>query len=129
MLIWYANIPEETGWYLHRQTGGWTAVSLVLLFGHFVIPFLALISRGPKRRRPLLIAGAIWVLIMHWIDVYWLVMPGASPEHVPLGLVDVACFVGVGGLFVAAIIHALRDHALIPERDPRLEESLAFENV
>ena len=129
MLIWYANIPEETVWYLHRQNGTWAAVSLVLLFGHFVVPFLALISRRPKRRKPLLVAAAVWVLVLHWLDMYWLVMPTVSPEHLGLHLTDLACFIGLGGLFVAAAAHALRNCSLIPERDPRLTESLTFENV
>jgi len=132
MLIWYANIPEETGWYLHRQEGGWAAVSLLLLFGHFVLPFLALISRHPKRRPAVLVVGAVWVLLMHWVDIFWLVLPGtrfAEGGRVPLHLMDLFCFVGVGGLFVAAAIHRLRDHSLVPERDPRLPQSLSFENV
>jgi hypothetical protein len=129
LLIWYANIPEESVWYLRRQSGDWAAVSLGLLFAHFVVPFLALLSRVPKRRKPALAAVAVWVLVVHWIDVYWLVMPGAGASGVRLGLMDLACFVGVGGLFVAAAVAALRRHALIPERDPRLTESLTFENV
>jgi len=129
MLIWYANIPEETGWFLVRQSSGWGWVSLALLFGHFLVPFVALISRYPKRRKHILVLGAVWVLLMHWIDIYWLVMPSVSPNRVPVHLLDLTCFAGVGMLFVAAAAHGLRNCSLIPERDPRLSESLAFENV
>jgi hypothetical protein len=134
MLIWYANIPEETQWYLARQNGGWVAVTLVLLFGHFVLPFLALVSRIPKRRKFVLVIPAIWMLLMHWVDIYWLVMPGVTlgdlpADRVPFGVMDVACFVGVGGLFLAAAAHRARNRSLVPERDPRLLESLTFENV
>jgi hypothetical protein len=134
LLIWYANIPEETRWFLRRQTGAWTWISLALLFGHFVVPFLLLISRHPKRRKATLTVAAVWVLLMHWLDIYWLVMPSAHWEgldegSVPVGLPEVAGFVGIGGLFVAAAVYALRNGALVPERDPRLPESLAFENV
>jgi hypothetical protein len=59
LLIWYANIPEETVWYLRRQSGSWAAVSLVLLFAHFVVPFVALLSRVSKRRKSLLAAVAV----------------------------------------------------------------------
>jgi hypothetical protein len=129
MLIWYGNLPEETGWFLKRQSGGWAWVSLALLFGHFVIPFLALLSRFVKRR-PMLLAGAgVWMLAMHWLDLYWLVMPEFSPDAVLLGPVDVLCLVGLLGLFAGSTVLWLRRHPLLPERDPRLSESLAFENV
>ena len=129
MLIWYGNMPEETGWYLDRQTGGWTWTSLALLFGHFVIPFLALLSRFPKRRKGLLVGIALWALIMHWVDLYWLVMPGGGGHAVLPGLADLACTVGIGGVLAAATVFRMRRRALIPVRDPRLEESLRFENA
>jgi len=135
MLIWYANIPEETVWFLKRQTGDWTKLSLFLLFGHFIIPFIMLISRWVKRRSGVLFVGAFWVLLVHWADIYWLVMPEMpSVRHgdvgqVPLHLLDLTCFIGLGGLFIAVMAWLLRKRALIPVKDPRLEESLAFENV
>ena len=127
MLMWYANLPEETSWYAARQTGSWTAVSLVLLFGHFVVPFLALMSRDVKRRKPLLVAGAAWMLLMQWTDVYWLVMPGKSPGTIPFSLMDVAVFLGVGGLFFAAAVRRMGAHPLVAVKDPRLSESLGYE--
>jgi hypothetical protein len=129
MLIWYANIPEETGWFLRRQTHGWGAVGLVLILGHFAGPFVALMSRVPKRRPGLLALAAAWLLAMHWVDLYWVVMPEASPEHAAPHVVDFALLVGFGGLFVAAAARALRGRSLVPERDPRLDESLNFENA
>ncbi len=129
LLIWYANIPEETGWYLARQTGGWTAVTVLLLFGHFFAPFLGLLSRYPKRQMLLLMPGALWVLLMHWVDLYWLVMPGFSPGRVPLHLLDLTLFLGLGGLSASLILLRLRGRSVIPERDPRLAASLEFENA
>jgi hypothetical protein len=128
MLMWYANLPEETSWYAARQTGSWTAVSLTLLFGHFLVPFLALLSRNIKRRKPLLVAAASWMLLMQWADVYWLVMPGKSAGRVPISLMDLAVFLGVGGLFFAAAVRRLGAHALVAVKDPRLSESLGYEN-
>jgi len=129
MLIWYTNLPEETVWYAARQTGPWAAVSLLLLFGHFLAPFFLLMSRHPKRRRAVLLAAAVWLLAMHWLDLFWLVMPGARDTGSLLRLVDLACFVGLGGLFLAALAWRLRRANLIPLRDPRLAESLGFENA
>ena len=129
MLIWYANIPEETVWLLRRQTGGWERIGFVLLFGHFVLPFLVLLPRFVKRRKGLLALPALWILIMHWFDLYWLIMPELRSEGVPLSLRDLLLFVGVGGVYFAALAHRLRDRALVPERDPRLAESLIMESV
>jgi hypothetical protein len=129
MLIWYANIPEETAWYLRRHSEVWNPISLALVFGHFLIPFLLFLSRHPKRRALSLAVMAVWILVIHWVDLYWLVLPNLSPEAAPFGLMDVALFVGMGGLFLAAAANRMRRHALIPLKDPRLGESLAFENV
>ena len=128
MLIWYANIPEETGWYVDRQTGPWTAVSLVLLFGHLLIPFFGLLSREVKRRRILLGAWAAWMLVIHWVDLYWLIMPTFAPGHLPFGPTDLCCMIAVGGPFLAGLLWSARGRALLPMKDPRLDESLAFEN-
>jgi hypothetical protein len=128
MLIWYANIPEETVWYLARQTGGWMWVSVVLLFGQLLIPFFGLISRWAKRWKFSLGFWAAWLMVMHWIDIYWLVMPNCSPENPSFGLIDVACIVGIGGLYLAGLLWTSRRRSLVPIGDPRLEESLEFEN-
>jgi hypothetical protein len=128
MLMWYANLPEETVWYRARQTGGWTAVSVFLIVGHFLVPFLALMSRNVKRRLTLLVAGAGWMLFMHYVDLTWLIRPAHSPGIVPLSLMDLATFLGIGGIFGAALLRRLSAHALVPTNDPRLPESLSFEN-
>jgi hypothetical protein len=129
MLIWYANIPEETGWYLRRQTGGWGAVGLLLLFGHFLVPFLALLARAPKRRKGFLVQAALLLLAMHGFDMYYLAVPdsgaGAFPPH-PLYF---TLFLGMAGLSIAAAGRRLARCSLIPEKDPRLKESIAFENA
>lgn len=149
MLIWYANIPEETEWYLARQIGGWGMVTVALLFGHFFGPFLALISRHPKRMRNVLAMAAVWMVAIHFIDIYWLAMPKVPAElvhtatsyqalarevtpadvHYGWSPLDLTCLLGLAGLVVAATFRKLGGCSLIPERDPRLHESLAFENI
>ena len=130
MLIWYANIPEETGWLARRQNHGWGWVGLLLLFGHFLVPFLALMSRAPKRRPRCSRAVAVWMLVMHWVDLYWLVMPAGSPgSPVPSSRGPHLAGRLSARLFLAGAAFALRGRSLVPERDPRLEESLAFENA
>jgi hypothetical protein len=129
MLIWYASLPEETIWYLRRQTGSWAGVSWLLLFGHFVVPFMGLLPRFVKRNPRMLVVPAAWMLVMHWMDIYWLVMPQMSPEGVPFSLMDLTCFLALGGLCATATIRRLAGRSLVPEGDPRLAESLVFESV
>lgn len=135
VLIWYANIPEETFWYFARQQDWFLVVSFVLLFGHFVLPFLLLISRIPKRRKYLLGAAGAYMLIMHWVDIHYLVGPVAHHfhgEYVHIETAQVTDFtllVGLGGLFVYGVARLVPGRALLPHRDPRLAESLSFENI
>jgi hypothetical protein len=129
MLLWYANIPEETAWLLRRQEHGWGVIGLVLVAGHFLLPFLLLLPRGTKRRPRRLAAVAAWALAMHWLDLYWLVMPEVSPGDALPQTVDVALLVGLVGLFAASAVLVVRSRSLLPEGDPRLEESRRFENA
>ena len=129
MLIWYANIPEETEWFQQRQTGGWLYFSLLLLFGHFVLPFAGLLSRHVKRNLVALTSWAIFLLGMEWVDLYWLIMPSASEAGPPLSLMDLTCWVGMAGVFVAHFGFMARGKRLVPVQDPRIAESLAFENA
>ncbi len=128
-LIWYANLPEETIWYRARLEGSWEGVSLLLMAGHFGVPFFYLMGRDVKRRGWTLAVGGVWLLAMHFVDLYWQVMPTLHPEGVRPSILDVAALVTVGGCFVAAASWLLRRQALVPLRDPRLAESLAFENA
>jgi len=128
MLMWYANIPEETLFYLHRQEHGWEWVGLALVFGHFLLPFLVLLSRAPKRRKGALAAAAGWLLLMHWVDLYWFIMPVGS-EHAAVNWASLALTVGLGGVLVARLLWGARSVSLVPEKDPRLLESLTFENA
>ncbi|MCC6124862.1 MAG: quinol:cytochrome C oxidoreductase [Pirellulales bacterium] len=129
LLIWYANIPEETQWYLLRQNGAWKWISLALLFGQLLIPFAALLSRHVKRQKYLLGFSAAWVLAMHWLDLYWVVMPSMKTERPPFNPIDVCLLVGLVGLYAAGVLRAAAGRSLIPRSDPRLEEALAFENT
>jgi hypothetical protein len=133
LLIWYANIPEETVWYRPRQGDTWwIGISLLLLFGHFVAPLLALMSRGAKRRPYLLVAAAIWLLAMHWLDLYYVVAPRPWLTGHPtaaLHATDLLLLLGLGGLFVALLVWPLGRRMLLAGRDPRLAESLSYENV
>ena len=127
-LIWYANMPEETLWFAERLHGSWLRVAQVLIVGHFAVPFLFLLPRTVKRNSIGLTLGAIWLLALHWVDLHWVIMPQIHPEGFALTTADVATFVGVGGIFIGAFGMFLKKQSVIPLKDPRLHESLAFEN-
>ena len=129
MLIWYANLSEETGWFLRRQSDGWQWIGLILIIGHFLVPFLALLGRQPKRNPRLLALAAVWQLAMGWVDIFCLVGPEAEAGHALPRVVDLALLIGLGGLAVAFAVWMMSRRSLIAERDPRLEESLLFENA
>jgi hypothetical protein len=128
-LVWYANLPEETIWFKARLEGSWKTVSIILMVGHFGVPFLYLMGRAVKRRGSTLAVGGAWLLAMHFLDLYWQIMPTLHPEGIRPSVLDIAAFFAVGGCFVAAASWLMRRQALVPIRDPRLDESLAFENA
>ena len=86
MLIWVANLPEEIPFFIVRFKTDWAALGVVLIFGHFFIPFGALLSRSLKRDRRKLALVAVWILAIHYVDVYWLVVPTLSPRSLDVPL-------------------------------------------
>lgn len=131
MLIWYASLPEETTYYHKRWSEGgpgWKAVSLAIVFGHFIVPFFVLLSRNAKRALTPLGLGAAIILLFHFVMVYWLVMPyygvGLNPS-----LADLACLMAVGGLYFTLVLYRMTKHPLVPIKDPRLDRSLHFVNA
>jgi hypothetical protein len=132
MLIWYANIPEETVFFLHRVSGGWGAISYALPVAHFFVPFLYLLSRHVKRSRVALAWAAVWMLAMQVMDIYWLVLPnfkaGEGEPVLSVSWMDVMALVGMAGAFLGAFGFFLKKAKVIAVNDPRLPESLAHEN-
>lgn len=126
MLIWIANIPEEVPWYILRINGGWRWVGAFLAVFHFVVPFFLLLSRDLKRSPRALSWVAAWLLLAHWIDVYWLVMPHLHADAPRPSLLDLTAFVGVGGVAIAFAVLRMRGVAAVPVRDPHLEDSLRY---
>jgi hypothetical protein len=136
-LIWYANITEETRLFLLRNTEGWNTVAwLGLLVGHFVVSFILLLSAGRKKRTNTMNWVCGWVLLMHCVDWYWLVIPERGPslthgESLWLGgawVGDIVAFVTIGGLTAWAYLRRLAKASLYPCRDPRLLESVLCSN-
>ncbi|MBW1760713.1 MAG: hypothetical protein JRJ64_04320, partial [Deltaproteobacteria bacterium] len=116
MLIWYAGIPEEATWFHKRWEGGWMFVSYLLIFGHFVAPFLLLISRVQKRALGWLQVMCFWVILMHIVDIYWFIMPQAGAFQVQLA--DVGALLFVGGVFFAYVFWQLGRSTASAEPSP-----------
>lgn len=128
MLIWYANLPEETFFFAMRWVGGWKALSVLLILGHFVFPFLLLLSRNAKRNMKLLAFAAVWMLFMHWVDMYWLVMPNFHAD-VSFSWLDLAGFLGPVGVLALVLAWQASRSPLYPLKDPRLAETMRNVNL
>ncbi len=126
MLIWYANIPEETSFYVLRSTGSWKVLGILLVVGHFIIPFCLLLFRGPKANARFLGVVAFWILTMHLLDVYMLVLPVLHPEGFQPAVLDVVALLAIGSTLGAFFLKGLGDSPLWPSRDPRLAEAVNF---
>ncbi len=130
MLIWYASIPEETTYYHMRWNEGWQTFSLALTLAHFVVPFFFLMSRNVKRRVSLLAFGAGWLLVMHVLQCFWLVMPYANEgAGLDVHWMDIASVLAVGGIYLAFVFFRLTQVPLVPVGDPRLDRALHHEVV
>ncbi len=126
ILIWYADLPEETFWYMQRWTGSWKLVSLALLFGHFVIPFLVLLPRSIKSNLKVLKVMSVWMLFAHALDLYWLIMPTYKKTGAPFSWNELGFFFLAAGLIMVVFKLRSKNENLIPIGDPKLEAGLDF---
>lgn len=128
-LIWYSNIPEEAAFYNLRKDGGYMPLFVLLCFGHFLVPFLVLLFRDVKRSTLMLRLVAVWMLIMHGCDLFFMVRP--IVKSVPVGehiWIDVFGILGPVSLFLGLVVWKMGRAPLVPIKDPRLDELLAHKN-
>lgn len=126
LLMWIANLPEEAGWFKLRLEGGWKSVSIALFVLGFLLPFFVLLSRNLKLKTRPLAAVAVYLLVMHAVDMYWLIWPAYSPQAPSFHWTLITAFAGVGGLSVAAAIFLARGRYTLPVKDPYISESLRY---
>jgi hypothetical protein len=120
IVIWFGNLKHEIPWYLHRIDGAWSVVTLALFVLHFVVPFTLLLFRRLKQNKTSLARVAWLVLAAHLIDTYWLIVPDFQRGGVEFHWLDIAAVVAVGGIWLGAFAHRLRQHELLPQREPEL---------
>jgi hypothetical protein len=123
MLIWYANLPEETIFFKHRMEGGWAIASVLLVMFKFVIPFLALLPRWTKRDFNFLSVICVMILITQFFDIHWLIYPNFNDQEVLFSLWEVAIFAGFAGTFGIVVTRFLSQNSLVPMHDVFLQES------
>ncbi len=126
MLIWYANLPEETIWFIHRWEGSWVAVSLIIIFIHFVIPFFVMVSQASKMNPAKLKFMAIWILIAHYIDLYWVVLPVYSPKGAVFGWIEFSFLILGFGLMLLVFVLKAKNNNMVPIGDPKLQRGIDF---
>ncbi len=126
LLIWIAGLPDETPFYITRFSRGWAGVGILLIVGNFFIPFGALLSRSLKRNPAQLAKVAGWILFIHLVDIFWLVMPSRDPEGIAFRWTDVTAFLGVGLVGIAYGVSRLRGKLPVPVKDPYIAESIRY---
>jgi hypothetical protein len=123
LIIWAGNLPEEITWYMTRLSGGWAYVGLWLVLFHFAVPFVLLLSRPFKRDIRRLVWLAVWLMLMRYVDLFWMIEPNFS-ARVHLTLADVVVPVAMGGLWLAYFFRNLSSLPLLPAYDPEAQEVL-----
>lgn len=123
-IIWNANVPEETFWYLLREKGSWFGVSMVIIFGHFFFPFLMLLRIDWKLKPAIIVPLAAWAWLMHYFDMHFNIMPKLHPDGFHLAFVDIGLFLLVGGWLTRMFLATLHSAPLYPQRDPRIAEAM-----
>lgn len=126
LLIWYANLPEESFWMINRWKNGWEIFSFILIFCHFLIPYFALLSQQANSNLNRLKFISAWIFLMHYVDLYWLMMPSFYKD-LTFGWIEISYFIlMIGFLFVFFINRFNKLKNLIPINDPKLKRSLEF---
>ena len=126
LLIWYANLPEETFWFLQRWEGNWIYFSIGLMFIRFVIPYFGLISQPSKMDPKRLMIMSIWLLFAHWYDLYWLAMPNYSKAGVLFNWIELAFPILTVGIVILLLVQLSKKNNLVPIGDPKLKRGIDF---
>jgi hypothetical protein len=123
LIIWAGNLPDEITWYMRRLNGGWGFVGLILVVFQFAVPFVLLLSRPFKRDIRRLVWLAAWIMVMRYLDLFWIIEPNFSTT-LTLTLADVVVPVAIGGFWLAYFFHNLNSLPLLPAYDVSANEVL-----
>lgn len=124
MLIWYANIPEETTYFVTRQHGPYSIIFYSSFIINFVMPVIVLMSRPSKRNYFIVTMMAVIIIFGHWLDFYQMMMPGPMGAHWVIGWYELGLLCGFVGLMIFTVSNTLSKASLIPHNNPLLKESV-----
>lgn len=125
IIIYQGNLPEEIPWYLNRMYGTWAPIAVLVLLGHFVLPFSLLLWRNLKRTPSKVMWLALFILVMRVIDTIWTIAPMYRPNGPTVHWLDFAAVFGMGGIWLTYFFYNLAGRSLLPARDPFFEKAMA----
>ncbi|MGA3284439.1 MAG: hypothetical protein ABSD57_08275 [Verrucomicrobiota bacterium] len=127
-VVWNGNLPEETFWYIQRERGSWWWVSMIIIFGHFLLPFFVLLPIRVKSSFKIMLPVCLWAWLMHFVDLSFNILPVAHPDGYPWHwiLLQFGCLAFMGGLLSRAFLKDFNAHAPFPTKDPRLLEAMGI---
>ena len=126
MLIWYANIPEETVYFVAREHGAWLTFSILNVGFNWIIPFITLISATAKKKEGLLLRVSIIIMIGHWIDLFWMILPPFMRNAPEVGIWEIGPIVAAISVFFLLTLRTLAKRRVVPVNDPMLVESMHY---
>ncbi len=126
MLIWYANLPEETFWFIARGEGSWLYWSIGLIFVKFVVPYIFLLPQPSKMNPRKLKIASLWILGAHYYDLYWIVMPTFSKGSIAFSWIEISFIIFAIGLILSIFLRFETKQNLVPIGDPKLKRALEF---
>ncbi|MGH9683753.1 MAG: hypothetical protein ACRD4S_09120 [Candidatus Acidiferrales bacterium] len=124
LIIWSGNLKDEIPWYTQRAFGGWAPVAIILILLHFFAPFFLLLQRGVKRRLKTLSILAGGMVVMTFVDIWWLVSPSYDRLGPHFHILDVLAVIGIGGIWTSGFLWQLAKMPVLPLHDPRFEAIL-----
>jgi hypothetical protein len=127
-IIWNGNMPEETFWYVVREKGTWWWIGMVIIFGHFFVPFLALLRIDVKNVFSFMVPLCAWAWLMHWIDLSFNIMPVPHPDGFPFRFfwLHLGCWAVMVGYVSILFLRSYAAHPPFPIKDPRLIEAMGL---
>jgi hypothetical protein len=127
-VIWNANMPEETYWYVVREKGTWWWIGFIIIFGHFFLPFLSLLRIDVKHTFPIMIPLCLWAWLMHFVDLSFNILPIPHPNGFPIQWIwlQLGCMAFMGGLLATVFLKKFASAPPYPQKDPRLMEAMGL---